>query len=100
MADDERTTMIDFVPHFTVEEARVHGASVGIDWDKAAFSDDEFRRAMCIEYECALEDPDTTLTPQQTARVVVKNLFEFPDFYTREDMLEAAYDVYWSERTD
>jgi hypothetical protein len=31
---------------------------------------------------------------------VVKNLFEFPDYYRREDILEAAYDEYWSERTD
>lgn len=92
---------IDFVPHFSLEEAAAQGSEIGVDWQNAAFSKQEFQRAMCIQFESELEDTDTPdPNPEETARVVVKNLFEFPDYYRREDILEAAYDEYWSERTD
>lgn len=92
---------VDFVPHFSLPEAAAQGKSIGIDWREADFSQEEFQRAMCIEYQCALDDPEVPApSPQETARAVVKNLFEFPDYYQRQDILEAAYDEYWSERTD
>jgi len=92
---------IDFVPHFSLQEAAEEGTAIGIDWREADFSQEEFQRAMCIEFQGALDDADIpTPTPEETARAVVKNLFEFPDYYTREDILEAAYDEYWSERAD
>jgi hypothetical protein len=92
---------IDFIPHFSLEEAVAEGNAIGIDWQEADFSEEEFQRAMCIEFQCALDDPQIPIpSPEETAKTVVKNLFEFPDYYTREDILEAAYDEYWSERTD
>jgi hypothetical protein len=93
--------MSDFVPHFSLEEATLEGSAIGIKWDEVAFTCDDFQRAMCIERERALRDPTIPVVDaEQTAKLVAKNLFEFPDYYTREDILEAAYDEYWSERTD
>jgi hypothetical protein len=92
---------IDFVPHFSLQEAVSHGTAIGIDWQEESFSKEDFHRAMCIEFQSCLDDESLpTPTPDETARAVVKNLFEFPDYYRREDILEAAYDEYWSERTD
>jgi len=92
---------IDFEPHFSVPEAAAHGRAVGVDWESAVFSKEEFRRAMCIEFQEALDDAETpTPTPAHTATTVAKNLFDFPSHYRREDILEAAYDEYWSERAD
>ena len=93
--------MADFVPYFSVEEATLEGINIGIKWDQVGFTCDDFQRAMCLERQRALEDPDVAvLDAEDTARLVAKNLFAFPNFYTESDMLEAAYDEYWSERDD
>jgi hypothetical protein len=56
---------------------------------------------MTVEYERArrsadLDASDTIACAQRASA----RLFEFPDYYTQQDMLEAAYDEYWAERTD
>ena len=92
---------INVEPHFSEDEAGAHGKAIGIDWETSAVSTKEFQRAMCIELQCAIEAGQTPIpTPEQTASAAVKNLFAFPDYYRREDILEAAYDEYWSERSD
>jgi hypothetical protein len=90
-------------PHYTLEDAVATGTEVGIDWSTCGFTPKAFQAGMHVEYERALRDgscgpegPD----PLVCATKAAKNLFEFPDYYTEQDMLEAAYDEYWSERLD
>jgi hypothetical protein len=94
-----RGAIIDVTPQYTLEEARAAGTSVGVDWATCGFSDRAFQAGMCVEYERAVRSPD--LDPNDALAAATRaqaNLFEFPDYYTPEDMLEAAYDEYWSER--
>lgn len=88
-------------PHFSELEAVAHGKAIGIDWGTSAVSTKEFQRAMCMEFQRAIEAGQSPIpTPGQTASIAAKNLFAFPGCYRREDILEAAYDEYWSERSD
>lgn len=86
-------------PHFTLDQARAYGTQVGIDWETCGFTDSQFQSGMCVERERSIRFPDTSSSsPVEIAEKVHANLFEFPDYYTEQDMLEAAYDEYWSER--
>jgi len=40
--------------HFTVEEARLIGEEIGIDWSSSPFGVDEFRDGMDVELEHGL----------------------------------------------
>jgi len=47
---------------FSAEEARQVGEDIGIDWDKAPFDVEQFRRGMEVELEHGLQDPATNVT--------------------------------------
>lgn len=92
--------IIAATPRYTLEEAREAGTSVGVDWATCGFTDRAFQAGMCVEYERAVRSPELDPTDFLAAATRAStNLFEFPDFYTQQDMLEAAYDEYWSERS-
>ena len=58
---------------------------------------------MTVEYAASHADRPMARSPHDTiacAQRASARLFEFPDYYTQQDMLEAAYDEYWAERTD
>jgi hypothetical protein len=90
-------------PHYSLDDAVATGTAVGVDWATCGFTPEAFQAGMHVEHERAVRDgssgpggPDPLVTAEKAAT----NLFEFPDYYTEKDMLEAAYDEYWSERTD
>jgi hypothetical protein len=88
-------------PHITLEDAREVGTTVGVNWDSCGFSVETFQAGMNVEYQRALRT--TELDASDTiacAQRVSAHLFDFPNYYTQQDMLEAAYDEYWAERTD
>lgn len=86
-------------PYYSIEQARDAGIAVGVDWDSCGFTQEGFRAGMCVERERALRDDSLDAGDLvATAERVHENLFQFPDYYTEQDMLEAAYDEYWSER--
>ncbi len=86
-------------PYYTISEAKEAGAAVGVDWNTCAFTLEDFRAGMCVERERALRDEELDAGDiAATAQRVSTNLFAFPEYYTEQDMLEAAYDEYWSER--
>ena len=70
--------------HFTAEEAKKIGESLGLDWSK--FDVEQFRMGMDVELEHGLRDPQTNVTnndPLLTGKITLAHLNEFPDYYTR-----------------
>ncbi len=75
--------------HFTVEEARRIGESLGIDWSK--FDVKQYRMGLDVELEHGLVDPHTNVTnddPVMTGKITLAHLNEFPDYYTRLGKME------------
>jgi hypothetical protein len=76
---------------FSADEARQIGEQIGIDWAKAPFDVDQFRRGMNVELEHGLHDLLTNVTdddPLTTGRIALAHLNEFPDYYTRLEQME------------
>jgi hypothetical protein len=75
--------------HFTAEEAKGIGESLGIDWSK--FDIEQYRMGLDVELEHGLVDPHTNVTnddPIITGKIALAHLNEFPDYYTRLDKME------------
>ena len=75
--------------HFTAEEARQIGESLGIDWSK--FDVEQYRVGLDVELEHGLVDPGTNVTnndPTMTGKIALAHLNEFPDYYTRLEKME------------
>lgn len=78
--------------HFTVEEAREIGERIGILWDHATFSVEQFMRGLEVELEHGSRSPLTDVThddPLATGRIAFAHLIEAPDYYTRLAHMEA-----------
>ena len=75
--------------HFTAEEARQIGKSLGIDWSRYDF--EQYRMGLDVELEHGKVDHHTNVTnddPIMTGKIVLAHLNEFPDYYTRLDKME------------
>jgi hypothetical protein len=76
---------------FSAEEARGLGERIGIDWEQAPFDVEQFRAGMDVELEHGVHDPTTDVTgndPILTAKIALAHLNEFPDYYTRLEVME------------
>jgi hypothetical protein len=74
---------------FTVEEAKILGERVGIDFSK--YSLEEFRQGLTVELEHGAHDPETNVTNDDlevTAKIAWAHLKELPDYYTRLEKME------------
>jgi len=75
--------------HFSNEEAKRIGESLGIDWSK--FDVEQYRMGLDVELEHGLVDPHTNVTndePMMTGKIALAHLNEFPDYYTRLEKME------------
>jgi hypothetical protein len=75
--------------NFTAEEAKRIGESMGIDWSK--FDVEQYRMGLDVELEHGLVDPHTNVTnddPIITGKIALAHLNEFPDYYTRLEIME------------
>lgn len=75
--------------HFTIEEARQLGETLGIDWGR--FGAEQFCQGINVELEHGLQDPSTDVTgddPILTSKIALAHLNEFPDYYTRLQKME------------
>jgi hypothetical protein len=75
--------------HFTAEEAKTVGDSLGINWKK--FDIEQYRMGLDVELEHGLVDPHTNVTdddPVVTGKIALAHLNEFPDYYTRLEKME------------
>jgi len=85
--------------HFSSEEAKRIGESLGIDWSK--FDVEQFRMGMDVELEHGSRDPNTNVTnddPLMTGKIALAHLNEFPDYYTRLEKMEEEGDKYWENK--
>lgn len=85
--------------HFTTEEAKTVGESLGIKWDK--YDIEQFRMGLDVELEHGLADPKTNVTdddPVMTGKIALAHLNEFSDYYTRLEKLEKEADEYWEKQ--
>ena len=74
---------------FTTEEAKQIGEELGIDWSN--FDVEQYRMGLDVELEHGLIDPHTNVTnddPIMTGKIALAHLNEFPDYYTRLDIME------------
>ena len=87
--------------HFTADEARTTGEQIGIDWDKSRFDIEQFRMGMDVEREHGTHDPETNVTDDEvivTGKIARAHLNEFPDYYSRLEVMEAEAEAYWASR--
>jgi len=76
---------------FTADDARRVGEQIGIDWARAPFDVEQFRRGMEVELEHGLHDLLTNVTdddPLVTGKIALAHLNEFPDYYDRLERME------------
>jgi hypothetical protein len=75
--------------HFTTEEAKKIGESLGVDWSK--FDVEQFRMGLDVELEHGISDLQTNVTNDNemiTGKIALAHLNEFPDYYTRLEKME------------
>jgi hypothetical protein len=76
---------------FSVEEARVIGERVGIDWQAGDVDVEQLRMGLSVELEHGSQDPATNVTQDDetiTAKIALAHLREIPDYYTRLAAME------------
>jgi hypothetical protein len=76
--------------HFTKEDAKRIGESIGIDWTK--FDVEQFRIGLDVELEHGSSELSTNVTNDDeitTGKIALAHLNEFPDYYTRLQKMES-----------
>lgn len=82
--------------HFTADEAKSIGEQLGINWSK--FDVEQYRMGMDVELEHGSRDPHTNVTNDDaltTGKIALAHLNEFPDYYTRLEVMEKEAEAYW-----
>ncbi|NOJ29887.1 MAG: hypothetical protein DA328_06950 [Nitrososphaeraceae archaeon] len=75
--------------HFTKEDAKRIGESLGIDWSR--FDIEQFRMGLDVELEHGRRELLTNVTNDDeiiTGKIALAHLNEFPDYYTRLQKME------------
>lgn len=75
---------------FSLEEARVIGESIGINFEVIDL--EQFRLGLTVELEHGSHDPETDVTGNDlhlTGKITWAHLKEIPDYYTRLIKMEA-----------
>jgi uncharacterized protein DUF5661 len=89
-------------PSFTLDEARMIGERIGVDWKSVRFTPDEFRAGLRVELEHGARDPETNVTGDDemlTGKIAWAHLKEFPDYYVRLRSMEAEAEKAWAGKT-
>ncbi|MEI6267013.1 MAG: DUF5661 family protein [bacterium] len=81
---------------YTFEEAKRIGEALGVDWSN--WDVEQFRKGMDVELEHGQVSPLTNVTdddPLLTGKIALAHLNEFPDYYTRLEVLEDEAEKFW-----
>ena len=76
---------------FSEAQARAVADEIGLDFGRAAFDVDRFRRGMVVELEHGRRDPETNVTdddPIMTGKIAWAHLKESPEYYERLAAIE------------
>jgi len=76
--------------HFTKDDAKRIGESLGIDWTR--FDVEQFRMGLDVELEHGSHESSTNVTNDDeltTGKIALAQLNEFPDYYTRLQKMES-----------
>ena len=76
--------------HFTKDDAKRIGDSLGVDWTK--FDVEQFRMGLDVELEHGSRELSTNVTNDDeitTGKIALAHLNEFPDYYTRLQKMES-----------
>ena len=76
--------------HFTKDDAKRIGDSLGVDWTK--FDVEQFRMGLDVELEHGSHESSTNVTNDDeltTGKIALAHLNEFPDYYTRLQKMES-----------
>jgi hypothetical protein len=85
---------------FTLEDAQKIADAIGVEFEDADFDIEQFHMGLNVELEHGTRDPETNVTgddPVLTGKIALAHLNEFPDYYTRLDLLEEAAKRHWGE---
>ena len=77
--------------HFSLDQARQIGESIGINWNTSPFSVKQFRVGLEVELEHGRIDPQTDVThddPILTAKIALAHLKESSDYYYKLSLME------------
>lgn len=86
---------------FTVEEARLIGDRIGVDW--ARYPLEEFRMGLAVELEHGAHDPQTNVTGDDeitTGKIALAHLKEIRDYYSRLAIMERDAEAYWDSLSE
>jgi len=86
---------------FTNEEVLSVANQLGILWEEVQFDLDQFTKGMSVELEHGSRDPETNVTnddPLLTGKIALAHLREFPDYYTRLEVLEKEAEAFWENK--
>lgn len=84
--------------HFTREDARKVGETLGVDWSK--FDVEQFRMGLDVELEHGIRNEHTDVTHDDeimTGRIALAHLNEIPDYYSRLKKMEDEAKEYYNK---
>jgi len=76
---------------FTTDEAQKVAQDLGINFEQADFTLEDFTNGMNVELEHGSKNPETNVTkddPMVTGKIALAHLREFADYYRRLDKME------------
>lgn len=80
-------------------KAKLIGDQLGINWKEVKL--EEFTEGIKVEFEHGTRWPETNVTNDDlllTAKIAWAHLKEFPDYYSRLEVMEKEAEAYWETK--
>ena len=81
------------------KDAKEIGDDIGIDWESVLLT--EFTKGVNVEFEHGTRYKESNVTnndKNMTGKIAWAHLKEFPDYYTRLEILEKEATEYWKKK--
>jgi hypothetical protein len=83
---------------FVLEEARLIGNQIGVNWIK--YKPEQFKKGLEVEIEHELINPSINVTTKDfmmIGYITLAHLNEFPDYYDRLEKVEKEVGSFWNK---